>query len=175
MIADTAKKRKRVKLTEGEVFELALPDGRFGYGMVVKQGKLKNGGTPFVAVFGSAHSERPDLAKIVSDPVALAGWTMDALVYHGRWNVIGRSLTRPPIPFPNFKVGMEGKVYATDVDGNLIDEATPEERELLDFRWTRAPIAFQNAFEALHGFGDRQEHYDQFTPDYSRARITRPA
>lgn len=175
MIADAAKKRKRAKLSEGDVLELELPDGRFGYGIVVKQGKLKNGGTPYVAVFGSAHSRRPDLTKIVSDSVALAGWTMDTLVYHGRWNVIARSLPIPSIPLPNFKVGMEGKVYATDVDGNLIDEATPEERELLDFKWSRAPIAFQKAFEALHGLGEWQESYDRFTPDYSRARMTRPA
>ena len=57
MVADTVKSRKRVKLSKGDVFELQLPDGRLGYGIVVKPGKLKNGGTPYVAVFSSAYKE----------------------------------------------------------------------------------------------------------------------
>lgn len=175
MVSDTPKKRKRVRLSEGDVFEFELPDGRFGYGIIVKRGALKNGGTPYVAVFGSAHSQRPDLTELVCDTVALAGWTMDGSVYRGLWSVIGRSPQMPSIPFPNFKVGMKGKVYATDVDGNLIDEATSEECELLDFQWSLAPAGFQNAFEALHGFGNWQQHYDKLTPDYARARMTRPA
>lgn len=175
MPTDTKKKRKRIKLSDGDVFELGLPDGRFGYGIVVKRGKLKNGGTPYVAVFGSAHEERPDLAEIVADRVALAGWTMDALIYHGRWTVIGQSLSVPAVPLPNFKVEVAGKIYATDVDGKLIDEATSDERDLLDNKWSRAPIAFQNAFEALHGFRDWKEDYNELTPDYARARVMRRA
>ena len=99
---------------------------------------------------------------------------MDALVYDGRWSVVGQGLSIPPMPFPNFKVGMDGKLYATDVDGEPLGEATPRERDLLDHKWSCAPIRFQNAFEALHGFRDWEANYDQLTPDYSRARMTRP-
>ncbi|QTH19821.1 hypothetical protein HRJ34_15770 [Rhizorhabdus wittichii] len=165
--------RKRVKLAEGDLFELDVPDGRHGYGVIVKHGGLKSGGTPYVAIFKSIHRERPELTELIREEVALAGWTMDALVYHGRWNVIAHSLPLPNIPFPNFKVEMEGKFYVTDVEGELVGEATPAELELLDYKFSRAPIAFQMAFEALHGFGDWQERYEELTPAYSRARITR--
>src|ERR1044072_3138201 len=104
MAVEKTTKRKRVKLTEGDVFELTVPDGRFGYGIIVKRGGLKNGATPYIAMFSSLHDERPDLATLVGERVALAGWTMDGLVYHGRWNVIAHGLPLPPVPFPNFKV-----------------------------------------------------------------------
>jgi hypothetical protein len=175
MMADTTKKRKRIKLSEGDLFELNLPDGRFGYGIIVKRGKLNNGGTPYIAVFASAHKERPNLASLVGEPVALMGWTTDALVYHDQWRVIAHNLPRPNLPLPNFKVEMGGKFYVTDTNGRVIDEATPSERELLDYKSGRAPIAFQNAFEALHGLRDWQENYDELRANYSQARIARPA
>src|SRR4051794_32821450 len=117
MVVDGAAKRKRIKLREGDVFELAVPDGRFGYGIVVKRGGLKNGGTPYVAMFGSLHDERPNLAGLIGEEVVLAGWTMDALVYHGRWNVVAHDLPRPSVPLPNYKVEVDGRFYVTDVEG----------------------------------------------------------
>lgn len=175
MTGDNATKRRRVKLEEGDLFEFAVPDGRLGYGIIVKRGGRKNGGTPYVAVFKSAHRTRPDLSEVTSDEIALAGWTMDALVYHGRWNVIAHDLTIPIVPFPNFQVKMGDRFYVTDVEGQLIDEATAQEHQLLDFHTSRAPVAFQRAFEALHGFGEWKDSYDELSPAYARARVTRPS
>ncbi|WP_439485204.1 Imm26 family immunity protein [Blastomonas fulva] len=174
-MADNIIKRKRVKLSEGDVFELTLPDDRFGFGIIVKRGGLKNGGTPYIAIFKSAFMERPNLATLVADEVALAGWTMDGLVYHDRWKVIAHDALRPSVPLPNFKVLMDGKVYVTDVQGQLIGEATRAEQELLDFQFSCAPIRFQHAFEALHGSGEWQDGYEKLTPAYAKARITRPS
>ena len=175
MTPEKAIRRKRVKLTEGDVFEFVVPDGRLGYGIIVKRGGLPNGGTPYTAIFRSLFEARPDLNQLVRNEVALAGWTMDGLVYHGRWNVIAHGLPLPPVPFPNFKVGMEGKFYVTDVDGNPMCEASPAELALLDHQFSQAPIGFQDAFEALRGFGEWQERYEKLTPAYARARITRSA
>jgi hypothetical protein len=166
-------KRKIVKLSEGDVFELTLPDGRLGYGIIVKRGKLKGGGTPYIAILGSAHENRPSMEALARDEVAFAGWTTDALVYHGRWNVIAHDAPLPSIPLPNFKVEMDDKLYVTDVDGELIDEATRAERELLDYQFSRSAIGFQDAFEALHGFGEWDTSYEKLTPAYARARVTR--
>ncbi|HET6943651.1 MAG TPA: Imm26 family immunity protein [Sphingomicrobium sp.] len=174
-MSDKDKTRKRIRLSEGDLFELTVPDGRLGYGVIVKRGGLKNGGAPYIAIFGSLHGERPDTSSIVADKIVLAGWTMDALVYHGRWNVIAHGVPLPRIPFPNFKVRMDGKFYVTDVEGQLIDDASASEQELLDFQFSRAPIGFQTAFEALHGFADWQDNYDRLTPAYARARVTRQA
>jgi len=100
------------------------------------------------------------LDKIIHDEVVLAGWTMDALVYHGRWIVIAHDLPLPQVPFPNFKIEVSGKWYVADAYGRLLREATAAELELLDFQSSRAPIVFQDAIEALHGFREWQADYD---------------
>lgn len=174
MTIEKGTRRKRVKLTEGDIFELTVPDGRFGYGIIVRRGGLENGGTPYIAMFSPLHDERPDLARLVREEIVLAGWTMDALVYHGRWNVIAHDLPLPLVPFPNFKVRMNGKFYLTNVDGQPIREATAGELELLDYQFSHSPICFQNAFEALHGFREWRASDDKLTPAYAKARMTRP-
>ena len=156
------------------MFELSLPDGRLGYGIVVKRGGLSNGGTPYVAIFSPAYECRPDIQEITSNDVVLQGWTMDALVYHGRWNVIGHNGTEPAIQFPIFKVLIDGKIYVVDVEGKVIDLATSSEIDVLDHRFSSAPIIFQDAFEALHGFGEWKDHYDKLTPAYVQPRADRP-
>jgi len=165
--------RKRVNLKAGDIFELPLPDGRFGYGIIVKQGGLPGGGTPYIAVFRSAYDQRPDLTEVSNDEVALQGWTTDALVYHDRWKVVEHACPLPGIVFPNFKVEIDRKFYVVDVAGEVIDLATPHERNLLDYQFSRAPISFQNAFEAMHGFGEWQDYFNKLTPAYAKARIAR--
>lgn len=175
MAAKKATKRKRVKLSEGDVFELTVPDGKFGYGIIVKRGGLKNGGTPYIAMFRPLYDKRPDVRELIREEVVLAGWTMDALFYHGRWNVIAHDLPLPRVPFPNFKVKMDGKFYVTDVHGQTVMEATAAEQELLDYRFSRAPVGFQDAFEALHGFSEWQVCHDKLTPAYAKAKVIPPS
>ena len=171
MAVERATKRKRVKLAEGDVFEFVLPNGQFGYGIIVKCGRLKNGGTPYIAMFGSLHRERPDLAKLLGEKVALAGWTMDGHVYRGQWNVIAHGSPLPFVPYPNFKVKIGDKYYVTDVSGPPIREATDSETELLDYQFSKTPMCFHHAFEALHGFSEWNASDDKLTPAYAKARV----
>ena len=170
-MADTKRrKRKRLVLKEGDIFEFGVPDGRLGYGVIV----MPNSGVPYVIILASLHQSRPSIAEIAGDQIALVGWTTDALIYHDRWRIVGHDFPRRiDIPFPNWKVGMEGKTYVTDVTGELIDEATPEEEGLLDYQFSRSAISYQNAFEALSGFNEWDESHEKITPAYARQRITR--
>lgn len=168
-------RRKRVNLRVGDVFEIPLPDGRFGYGIVVKQGGLPGGGTPYIAIFRSAYDQRPSVAQITTDEVALQGWSTDALIYHERWKVIEHDAPVPAIQFPNFKVESQGKFYVLDVEGESIDFATPRELELLNYRFSSTAGIFQDAFEALHRFGEWKDYFDKLTPAYVQSHITRPA
>jgi hypothetical protein len=173
-MVEKAKRRKRIKLDEGDIFEMPLPDGRFGYGIILRRGTLTGGGTPYIAIYHAVHSERPSASDIVRGEIALAGWTTDALVYHGEWTVVADSVQLPSVPYPNFKVNVEGKMYVTDVDGKLLDEATASERELLDYQFSRTAICYQDAFEALNGFREWEVNYEKLTPAYSALRLTRP-
>ena len=168
-------RRKRVSLREGDVFEIPLPDGRFGYGIVVKRGGLPGGGTPYIAIFRSVFDRRPDRSELTNDEVALQGWTTDALVYHNRWKIIEREAPVPPIQFPNFKVEREGKFYVVDVQGETIDLATPRELDLLNYRFSSTAGIFQDAFEALHGFGEWQDYFVKLMPAYAQSHVTRLA
>lgn len=166
------KKRTRTKLRAGDVFELTVPDGRLGYGVIVVPGN----GVPYIIILRSLHQSEPRIAELAGDEIALVGWTMDALIYHGRWRVVGHDFPRRiDVPFPNFKVGMEGRMYITDVSGKHLDEATADQVDLLDYRFSRAPIGFQAPFEALHGFGECREDFDKITPAYARQRMIRPS
>lgn len=168
-------KRKRIKLAEGDVLELRLPDGRLGYAVIVNRGALPSGGTPYIAIFGSAFVERPEISALTKESVVLAGWTTDALIYHDEWSVVAHGLPIPALPMPNFKVAQGDDVFVTDFRGKFIDRATEHERTLLDYQFSSTTSVFQDAFEALHGFKEWKDYYEKLTPTHSRARITRHA
>lgn len=163
-------KPKRVKLLRGDLFEFSAPDGRLGYGVVVIPG-----GVLHAAFMKTLHYTRPSSEELVADGIALVGTTMDSLFYHGRWNVITRNFPIPPnIPFPNWKVQINGELRVTDFEGQLHWPIRPGEIDLLDYKTSRAPIAFQKALEALNGIGDWRESYEELTLQYAARRVTRP-
>lgn len=160
---------KRVKLRRGDLFELRAADGRLGYGVV-----LRPGGVLDAVFFRTLHASRPAADVIIEDEIALIGTTMDALFYHGRWTVIGHDFPIPDgLPFPNWKVNIDGKLHATDFEGKTHWPIRNDELDLLDFKTSRSPIGFQKALEALNGVGEWREDYEALTPAYARRRMTR--
>ena len=166
---DEGKKRKVIRLNAGDVFEFTASDGRLAYGVVVIGGKV-----PYVIILKSLHKTAPKLADLASDEIALVGWTMDALVHHGRWRVVMHDYpARPDIPYPNWKLDLEGNLCVTDFSGkHSLGRLRPDEAHL-DFRWSRAPIAFQLALEALHGFGEWREDYSKLLAANMGRQMTR--
>jgi hypothetical protein len=165
----TKPSRKRVVLKRGDAFEFSVSDGRLGYGIIVL-----GGGTPYVAILKSLHRERPSVEGLQRDEVVLVGQTIDGLFYHGRWTVIFRDFPVPDsIPFPNWKVGINGVPHTTDFDGQTAWPMRADEIDLLDYKFSRAPIAYQNALEALHGLAEWREDYEKLTPAWAARRVTR--
>ena len=164
-----APKRKRVKLRAGDLFELQVSDGRYGYGLVIIPG-----GVLYAAFFRHLYHERPHIEAVISDEIALVGWTMDALFYHDRWIVITRDQPVPAdIPFPDWKVGIQGELHATDFDGQNARPIRPEEIEFLDYRFSWSPMVYVDALEALNGLGEWDDRYIKATPAYASRRMTR--
>lgn len=165
----TDSKRKRVKLRQGDLFELPVTDGRLGYGLVIIPG-----GVLYAAFFRGLHSSRPDMASLLAEEIALVGMTMDSMFYHGRWSVIAHDQPIPAaIPFPNWKVKIGGELRTTDFEGRYHWSMRPDEIDLLDYKFSRAPLGYQNALEAINGIGEWQESYDELTLAYAARRVTR--
>ena len=166
---DPKLKGRRIAVNAGAIFEMPLPDGRLGYGIIVV-----GGGVPYVVILKTLHEKRPPLPDLDSDVVALVGWTMDSQIYHGRWTIIGTD-NGPPrdVPFPNFKVNVAGVLQTTDFQGKVIGPSRPDEIDLLDFRFSSSPLIFQDALMALHGLEYWKDHHDKLLPEYARARMTR--
>lgn len=153
----------------GDVFELPTPDGRFGYGLVVE-----GGGVPYVAILGKLHDSRPALDDLEGEEIALVGWTMDSWFHHGRWLVVGNlDPDRLDVPRPNYIVGVEGEPKVTNFKGEVLGPPTNDEKGLLGYRGSRAPVGFQNAFLALHGYRDWDTGDDTLTAEHARLRMSR--
>lgn len=161
---------KRVRPRRGDLFEFSTTDGRLAYGVVLAPGGVLN-----AFFLKTLHTSRPTIDVIATDDVALIGATMDALFYHGHWVIIDHNFPIPEhLPFPNWKVAINGELHATDFDGKSVWPIRPDEIDLLDYKFSSAPMVFQDALEALNGIGEWREEYEPLTPIYAKRRMTRP-
>lgn len=160
---------KRIKLKPGDVFEMPLADGRLGYGVIILSDI-----TQYVIILRSIYQTRPELAALARDDIAFVGETTDALIHHGSWSIVFHDYpVRTDVPFPNWKVAVEGQTIVTNFSGRVLGPPLAKEAELLDFKFSRSPIAYQDALEALHRLQAWSESYEKLTATYAAARMTR--
>ncbi|MDG2520573.1 hypothetical protein P7B02_03380 [Caulobacter segnis] len=127
-----------------------------------------------IFLFRSLRTERPTIAALIEDEVALIGTTQDSLFFHGDWTVVDCGFPIPAdLPFPNWKVGIDGELRTTNYDGDRHWPMEPSEIELLDFKFSAAPKAFQAALQALNGIGEWLPRYERLTVAYAKRRVTR--
>lgn len=77
------------------------------------------------------------------------------------------------VPYPNHVVGADGELHVTDYKGEILGPIEPNEHGLLDYKSSRSPVGFQNAFLALHGYREWDSGDENLTAEYARQRITR--
>jgi hypothetical protein len=148
-----------IKIGTGDFFEIPLSNGQFGYGQVVVEGKVF-----YVIIFRNIYTSRPPLEELQDGELLLVGWTVDALIYAGRWLIIGnRKPALTKVPFPSYKVVVAGKEHIHDFDGTNYRPAEASELEVVDYKTTVAPIRYQRALAAHHGLGEWQEEYSRLT------------
>jgi Immunity protein 26 len=152
--------RQRMRLSIGDVFQLPLDSSRVGYGQIV--GSYERSAYWF-AIFERPYEfgERPDVADVVRGRIALLGLSLDALLYHKRWEIVGNAPVGQ-IEWPTYKESVAPDVFeAVDHTGSMRRPATPEEADRLPYRSVVAPMRLQNAFRALHGAAEWNEEYDK--------------
>lgn len=160
-------RRSSTTVRAGDIFEILAPDGRRGYGQVILAGSVI-----YVVVFRDLFVERPSLSALADEDLLLVGWTLDALIHHGEWKIVGH---RPPIaarvPFPSYKVRVNGVPHVHDFHGKNYRTASGKDWDLLENKTTVAPIRYQNALLAHHGFGEWRNDYELLTVEHARRRV----
>jgi hypothetical protein len=163
----TSARRRSTRIRAGDIFEIPAPDGRRGYGQVIVAGALL-----YVAIFRDLYAEPPRLSDLLEEDFLLVGWTLDALIHHGEWRIVGHvSPSAARVPFPSYKVRVKGVPQVHDFTEKYHRRATAEEWELLENKTTVAPIRYQNALLAHHGFGEWRSDYESLTVEHARRRV----
>ena len=91
----------------------------------------------------------------------LVGWTMDAKIYHGDWEIVGRSM---PIACDylkkNYTVEHLGKIWVEDFDGKLLHPASSDEIKSLFNRSSYSPVRLERAIRAYHNLEPWNSEFD---------------
>ena len=156
--------RGRRGVRPGDVFAVPLGDGRFALGQVfARQDPIL-----YLGAFSGAATElgsvKPD--EVVGRELVLGGNFLDSPFSRGDWPILGNAPVRGGIPFPCYKVRVEGKDYLETWDGRRHREATPEELEWLENRTDRSPAILSNALKALHGLADWAPRYERLRAEF---------
>jgi hypothetical protein len=152
---------RRLHLKLGDLFRLPLGPDLAGVGQIVA---IRSAGYYYFAVFDATRppDEEPSAVDPRATSIDLLALSMDALLHHGYWQVIGNAPVDATIGFPAYKQATAPGVFdvVDHLDGSR-RRATPEEAERLPFRKVVAPIRVQHAFEALHGVRPWSPEYDE--------------
>jgi hypothetical protein len=121
--------RKPSSLKVGDVFTVPIDDKRVGCGQIVVPWG-RSGGQFYFAFFDGLYPRRepPALDAVVAQPLILLGLSLDALLVHGHWQVIGNREVDPgAIPWPAYKEGISppGTFEVVDYTGQRRRRATP--------------------------------------------------
>ena len=159
---------KKLKLRVGDLFSIPIGDERVGYGQIVARWSESSGHFYF-AVFDGVYpaDEVPDPASIVSSPLLLLALSLDALLFHGHWRVVGhRDVDESAIPWAAYIEGVSppGTFDVVDHSGTRRRRAAQDEIERLPFRSVVAPIRVEKALRALHGEEPWDDAYDALRP-----------
>jgi hypothetical protein len=149
----------------GDVFEVPTLDGRIGYGQIAKDGEEL-----YIVIFKALHEGGCALETVHETGILLCGWTLDALIYHGQWKIVGNAALKSDIPKPCYKVSIDGTPWIESFDGDLQHKASDREWSLYDFRATIAPIRYERAFSAFHGLAPWEPPFDKLLVEYARER-----
>jgi len=164
---------KRPKARVGDIFQIPLDTQIVGYGQVVA---VNIGPGPlYVVVFNRAwpREEKPDLAAIVADEIALVAPTMDALIWHGKWPLVDNlppDLARVPFPAYRISVGAADRWFVESFDNSRRRPPKTGELEKLTLPTSFAPIRLQKAIRAIKGLEPWDPTWDELTYESVSAR-----
>ena len=106
----------------------------------------------YVSVFSRLYPDPINVADVLSDTPALAGWTMDAKIYHGDWKILGNASPKyAALAKRKYLVEYEGNIWVQDLEGKLEHVASRAEADTLFPKSSYSPVRLERAIRAFHG------------------------
>lgn len=154
-----------MKLKVGDIFTIPVSEGKTGFGQIIN---IPNKHNFIIVVFENAYTgkEWPSLTEIIADRILFLGYTMDALIYHKDWKIIGNvSSNINKIKLPYYKLGTFPDVKIVNYKGDTLRKASKNEFDNLEYETVVAPVRYELALQAYHKIGKWNEDYDRLLYD----------
>ena len=156
----------KIRVKVGDVFLIPIDETTWVVGQLVR----KKGSQLYVAIFADRYSSTDVDPKSILDkkPLFLV-LTLDALLYHGMWPIIGNvQENRNSIPEPAFKVGIWGSgAHIISRDETICRLATREELEVLQPRIVDSPKNIEIMVRSYFGTNEDQFDFDDYLATYA--------
>jgi hypothetical protein len=152
---------KGLKLKPGDIFAIPIDEGKEGFGQIAV---IPNKSNFIVVIFEKAYDrrQRPALDAIVQDKILFQGYTMDALLYHKEWPLIGNvTANLKEIKLPYYKLGTPPDCKLVNYEGKTKGKISREIFDKLNYQKVIAPIRYENALKAFHQIGEWRQDYDE--------------
>lgn len=149
-----------MKLKAGDIFTIPITNEKTGFGQIVI---VPNKSNFIIAVFEKVYpgKEWPSLEEIINNKILFLGYTMDALLYHKYWQIIGNNISNlKAIKLPYYKLGTPPDCKAVDYKGTVIGKISRDKFEQLSYQEVIAPVRYENALKAYYQLEKWREDYE---------------
>lgn len=150
-----------VEKTKGHQLYLAVYEGLYSLPKGYKTVLL---GDRRFADLSSIPISIPD--NITDQPILFWGQTVNALLYHGIWHIVGNRKTKEErMPRPYYKVHNHQELMIQNFNDSKRITATVAEFDSLDYQSSYTPIVFQDTIEAHYGLIPKKDYMRELEYD----------
>lgn len=154
-----------MKLKVGDIFTIPVSEEKTGFGQIVN---IPNKNNFIIVVFENIYTgkEWPSLIEITANKILFLGYTMDALLYHKYWQIIGNDYSNlKTIKLPYYKLGTPPNISIVNYNGDFVRKANKEEFDKLTYQTVVAPVRYENALKAYHNFLEWKDDFNELFYD----------
>ena len=152
-----------MKINIGDCFSIPIDKDKIGLCQII----YSDQGTIYINIFEGI-IERSiikdnHIIKTLDTTIILCGESLDARIYHKYWKFIGNFPIKKEFN-PEKKIFKEEKLLGyilVDYFGKKVRNISKKESYKYSFHKTIAPIRFENALKAFHGFIEWDNKFDE--------------
>ncbi len=154
-----------MKLKVGDIFTIPITNEKTGFGQIFI---IPNQNNFIIVVFEKVYTGQdwPSLNEIIVDKILFFGYTMDALLYHKYWQIIGNNSSNlDKIKLPYYKIGTPPDCKLVDYKGKVIGKISKDKFEKISYQEIIAPVRYENALKAYYKLEEWREDYSELLYD----------